>query len=24
VLFGHGPPVRDTRKFVEFVERLPD
>jgi len=24
VLFGHGPPLRDTRKFVEFVGRLPD
>jgi glyoxylase-like metal-dependent hydrolase (beta-lactamase superfamily II) len=24
VLFGHGPPVRDTRKFVEFVAQLPD
>jgi hydroxyacylglutathione hydrolase len=24
VLFGHGPPVRDTRKFVEFCARLPD
>ncbi len=24
VVFGHGPPVRDTRKFVEFIERLPD
>ena len=23
VLFGHGAPVRDTRKFVEFVEGLP-
>ncbi len=23
VLFGHGPPERDTRKFVEFVEGLP-
>jgi hydroxyacylglutathione hydrolase len=22
-LFGHGPPSRDTRKFVEFVEGLP-
>ena len=21
-LFGHGPPVRDTRKFVEFCDRL--
>ena len=24
VLFGHGPPLTDTRKFVEFVERLPE
>jgi hydroxyacylglutathione hydrolase len=24
VLFGHGAPLRDTRKFVEFVEALPD
>ena len=23
-LFGHGPPVRDTRKIVEFVAGLPD
>jgi hydroxyacylglutathione hydrolase len=23
-LFGHGPPVRDTRKFVEFTRGLPD
>jgi glyoxylase-like metal-dependent hydrolase (beta-lactamase superfamily II) len=23
ILFGHGPPLRDTRKLVEFVERLP-
>jgi hydroxyacylglutathione hydrolase len=23
VLFGHGPPLRDTRKLVEFVGRLP-
>jgi glyoxylase-like metal-dependent hydrolase (beta-lactamase superfamily II) len=22
-LFGHGPPLRDPRKFVEFVEALP-
>jgi hydroxyacylglutathione hydrolase len=22
VLFGHGPPLRDTRKFVDFVESL--
>jgi len=24
VLFGHGPPLRDTKKFVDFVEALPD
>jgi hydroxyacylglutathione hydrolase len=24
VLFGHGPPVRDTRKFVDFCAGLPD
>jgi hydroxyacylglutathione hydrolase len=23
VLFGHGAPLRDTRKFVDFVEKLP-
>lgn len=23
VLFGHGAPLRDTRKFVRFLERLP-
>ncbi len=23
VCFGHGPPLKDTRKFVEFVSRLP-
>lgn len=23
VCFGHGPPLRDTRRFVEFVESLP-
>ena len=23
VLFGHGAPFRDTRKFVDFVDRLP-
>ena len=23
VCFGHGPPLRDTRKFVEFVAALP-
>src|SRR5919106_1055067 len=24
VLFGHGPPLRDTRKFVDFVVALPE
>jgi glyoxylase-like metal-dependent hydrolase (beta-lactamase superfamily II) len=24
VLFGHGAPVRDPRKFVDFVDALPD
>ena len=24
VLFGHGPPVRDTKKFVDFLNDLPD
>lgn len=24
VLFGHGPPVKDTKKFVDFVNSLPD
>ena len=24
VLFGHGAPLRDTKKFVDFVEALPD
>jgi glyoxylase-like metal-dependent hydrolase (beta-lactamase superfamily II) len=24
VCFGHGPPLRDTAKFVEFVRRLPE
>jgi hydroxyacylglutathione hydrolase len=24
VLFGHGAPLTDTRKFVDFVERLPE
>jgi hydroxyacylglutathione hydrolase len=24
VLFGHGAPLRDTRKFVDFVNALPD
>ena len=24
VLFGHGPPVRDMKKFVDFVNSLPD
>jgi glyoxylase-like metal-dependent hydrolase (beta-lactamase superfamily II) len=23
VCFGHGPPLRDTRRFVEFIEALP-
>ena len=23
ICFGHGPPLRDTRKFVEFIEGLP-
>ena len=23
VLFGHGPPLRDTKKFVDFVDALP-
>lgn len=23
VCFGHGPPLRDTRKFVEFIQALP-
>jgi hydroxyacylglutathione hydrolase len=23
VLFGHGAPLRETRKFVEFVDALP-
>jgi glyoxylase-like metal-dependent hydrolase (beta-lactamase superfamily II) len=23
ICFGHGPPLRDPRKFVEYVERLP-
>jgi glyoxylase-like metal-dependent hydrolase (beta-lactamase superfamily II) len=23
VLFGHGPPLRETKKFVDFVEALP-
>ena len=23
VVFGHGPPLRDTRKFVQFIESLP-
>jgi hypothetical protein len=23
VLFGHGPPLRDTAKFVSFIEQLP-
>lgn len=24
VCFGHGPPLRDTRRFVEFIARLPE
>jgi hydroxyacylglutathione hydrolase len=24
VCFGHGPPLRDTKKFLEFIRRLPD
>jgi glyoxylase-like metal-dependent hydrolase (beta-lactamase superfamily II) len=24
VCFGHGPPLRDPRKFVEFIKRLPE
>jgi glyoxylase-like metal-dependent hydrolase (beta-lactamase superfamily II) len=24
VLFGHGPPLRDTQKFVDFVTQLPE
>jgi len=24
VCFGHGPPLRDTRRFTDYVERLPD
>jgi hydroxyacylglutathione hydrolase len=24
VCFGHGPPLRDTRRFLDFVESLPD
>ena len=24
VLFGHGGPLRDTRKFVDFLDGLPD
>ena len=24
VLFGHGAPLRDTRKFVDYVTGLPD
>ena len=23
VLFGHGAPLRDTKKFVDFVQALP-
>ncbi len=22
--FGHGPPLRNTRRFVDYVQRLPD
>jgi hypothetical protein len=24
VLIGHGAPLRDTKKFVDFLEALPD
>jgi glyoxylase-like metal-dependent hydrolase (beta-lactamase superfamily II) len=24
VCFGHGPPLRDTKKFLDFIRRLPD
>jgi hydroxyacylglutathione hydrolase len=24
VCFGHGPPLRDTKKFLEFIRRLPE
>jgi hydroxyacylglutathione hydrolase len=24
VVFGHGPPCRDPRRFVDFVNGLPD
>jgi hydroxyacylglutathione hydrolase len=24
VLFGHGAPLRDTKKFVDFLDALPD
>ena len=24
VCFGHGPPVRDTKKFTDFVAGLPE
>ena len=24
VCFGHGPPLRDTKKFLDFLRKLPD
>jgi hydroxyacylglutathione hydrolase len=24
ICFGHGPPLRDTRRFTEYVKRLPE
>jgi hydroxyacylglutathione hydrolase len=24
ICFGHGPPLRNTTRFVDFVKRLPD
>jgi hydroxyacylglutathione hydrolase len=24
ICFGHGPPLRDTRRFIEYVKKLPD
>ena len=24
ICFGHGPPLRNTKRFVDFVARLPD
>ncbi len=24
ICFGHGPPLHDTKKFIEFIERLPE